>query len=370
MTAAITLHQPRRLIVGAGTISNVGSLVADAKAILVIATPITAGFVDRLTLGGKIEVFDAIPGEPDVATLEAALAAARRIKPQAVIGLGGGSVLDVAKLVAVLWDSEQTLADVAGPNRVAGRNTQLIQIATTAGTGSEAGIRSLITDPIKGAKIAVESPHMIADIAVLDPELTFTVPPQVTAATGVDAMAHCVEAFTNKRSHPMIDGFARMGFRLVGKYLARAVRDGSDTQAREGMMLASYYGGVCLGPVNTAAGHAIAYPLGTRLGLPHGLANAIVFPHVLAFNQPVMRDKTAEVAEALGFAATGPEEILENACRFCTDLDIEMQLSKHGASEEALSQYAAEAHANRRLMDNNPADMSVEDVLAVYRAAY
>lgn len=370
MTAAITLHQPRRLIVGAGTIGEVGALVSDAVSTLVIATPITAGFIDRLRLAGKVEVFDAIPGEPDVETLEKAIAVARQAKPQVVVGLGGGSVLDVAKLVAALWDSGQQLTDVAGPNKVAGRNTRLVQVATTAGTGSEAGIRSLITDPVKGAKIAVESPHMIADIAVLDPQLTFTVPPAVTAATGVDAMAHCVEAFTNKRAHPMIDGFARMGFRLVGKYLARAVKDGSDTEAREGMMLASYYGGICLGPVNTAAGHAIAYPLGTRLGLPHGLANAIVFPHVLAFNQKVAREKTAEVAEALGFGGSSPETLLEKACRFCTDLDIEMQLSRHGAHEDALAGYAAEAHANRRLMDNNPADMAVEDVLAIYRAAY
>lgn len=370
MTASITLHQPRRLLIGAGTIREVGSLVADAQAVLVIATPLTAGFIDRLQINGKVEVFDAIPGEPDVATLEAALAVARRVRPQVVVGLGGGSVLDVAKLVAVLWDSEQTLGDVAGPNRVAGRKSFLIQIATTAGTGSEAGIRSLITDPVKGAKIAVESPHMIADIAVLDPELTFSVPPAVTAATGIDAMAHCVEAFTNKRAHPMIDGFARMGFRLVGKYLARAVKDGSDTEAREGMMLASYYGGICLGPVNTAAGHAIAYPLGTRLGLPHGLANAIIFPHVLAFNQPVTHEKTAEVAEALGFSAKTPGALLDDARRFCADLKIEMRLSHHGAQEEALAQYAAEAHANRRLMDNNPADMAVEDVLAIYRAAY
>ncbi|KQR26950.1 iron-containing alcohol dehydrogenase [Agrobacterium tumefaciens] len=370
MTVSITLHQPRRLLVGAGTTGQVGGLVGDAQATLVIATAITAGFIDRLQLRGKVEIFDAIPGEPEVATLEAAIAIARKVKPNVVIGLGGGSVLDVAKLVAALWDSEQTLTDVAGPNRVAARNTQLVQIATTAGTGSEAGIRSLITDPVKGAKIAVESPHMIADIAVLDPELTFSVPPAVTAATGVDAMAHCVEAFTNKRAHPMIDGFARMGFRLVGKYLARAVKDGSDTEAREAMMLASYYGGICLGPVNTAAGHAIAYPLGTRLGLPHGLANAIVFPHVLAFNQPVVRDKTAEVAEALGFVASSPEAILENGRRFCTDLNIEMQLSRHGAKDDALAAYATEAHSNRRLMDNNPADMSVDDVLSIYKAAY
>ena len=369
--APITLHQPRRLAIGAGTISEVGAWAADAASVLVIATPVTAGFVDRLKLAGRLAVFDAIPGEPDTATLDAALEAARRHQPDLVVGLGGGSVLDVAKLVAVLWDSEQTLADVAGPNRVAGRRTRLAQVATTAGTGSEAGIRSLITDPGKGNKIAVESPHMIADLAVLDPELTYSVPSAVTAATGVDAMAHCVEAFTNRRAHPMIDGFARMGFRLVGKYLARAVRDGTDTEAREGMMLASYYGGICLGPVNTAAGHAIAYPLGTRLRLPHGLANAVIFPHVLAFNQPVAAGKTAEVAEALGLggdlAAAG---LLDAARGFCRDLGIEMSLSAHGAKADDLPLYAGEAHANRRLMDNNPVDMSVEDVLAIYRAAF
>ncbi|CAH0342960.1 iron-containing alcohol dehydrogenase [Rhizobium sp. CECT 9324] len=368
--ASITLHQPRRLAVGAGTIAEVGLWAANTASVLVIATPITAGFADRLKLSGRITLFDAIPGEPDTATLDAALAAARQCRPDLIVGLGGGSVLDVAKLVAALWDGEQTLSDVAGPNRVAGRRSRLVQVATTAGTGSEAGIRALITDPVKGNKVAVESPHMIADFAVLDPELTYSVPSAVTAATGVDAMAHCVEAFTNRRAHPMIDDFARMGFRLVGKYLARAVRDGADTEAREGLMLASYYGGICLGPVNTAAGHAIAYPLGTRLHLPHGLANAIIFPHVLAFNQPVAAAKTAEVASALGLGeGLSAENLFNSAHGFCRDLGIEMSLRAHGAKPDDLPLYASEAHANRRLMDNNPIDMSVEDVLAIYRAA-
>lgn len=367
----IILHQPKRLIVGAGTIGEVGPWASDVSSTLVIATPITAGFVDRLKLPGKVALFDAIPGEPEIATLDAALAAARSAKPDLVVGLGGGSVMDVAKLVAALWDGEQVLADVAGPNKVAGRSTRLAQVATTAGTGSEAGIRSLITDPVSGSKIAVESPHLIADLAVLDPELTYSLPPAVTAATGVDAMAHCVEAFTSKRAHPMIDGFARMGFSLVGKFLARAVKDGSDREAREGMMLASYYGGICLGPVNTAAGHAIAYPLGTLLHLPHGLANAIVFPHVLAFNQPVVAAKTAEVAEALGFGKGLSQADLSGAGHaFCADLGIEMSLAKHGAKEDELPRFAADAHAIRRLMDHNPADMSVEDVLGIYRASF
>ncbi|GGB06050.1 alcohol dehydrogenase [Brucella endophytica] len=369
--APITIHQPRRLAVGAGTIGEVGAWAAGVSKTLVIATPATSGFVDRLRLPGAVTLFDAIPGEPDIATLEAAVEAARSAEPELIVGLGGGSVLDVAKLVAVLWNSGQTLGDVAGQNRVAARSTLLAQVATTAGTGSEAGIRSLITDPAKGNKIAVESPHMIADFAVLDPELTYSVPPAVTAATGIDAMAHCVEAFTNRRAHPMIDGFARMGFNLVGKYLERAVKDGADTQAREGLMLASYYGGICLGPVNTAAGHAIAYPLGTLLHLPHGLANAIIFPHVLAFNQGAAPEKTAEIAKALGLGqGLSQGELRLAAHGFCSQLGIEMSLSAHGAQEEDLPEYATDAHAIRRLMDNNPVDMSIDDILAIYRAAF
>ncbi|NTJ44525.1 iron-containing alcohol dehydrogenase [Agrobacterium larrymoorei] len=371
MARPITLHQPKRLEIGAGASSKLGEWAAGTKRVLVIATEHTVGFVDRLKLSGDIEIFSNIPPEPDDKALDAALATARALKPDLVVGLGGGSVLDVAKLVAGLWDGNQSLDDVVGPNKVAGRRTALAQIATTAGTGSEAGIRALITDSVTHSKKAVESPHLLADIAILDPELTWSVPPAVTAATGIDAMAHCVEAFTNINAHDLIDGYARMGIRLVGKYLSRAVENGKDTEARAGMMLASYYGGICLGPVNTAAGHALAYPLGTRLGLPHGLANAVIFPHVLAYNVPVRAEKTAEVLEALGLAvAKYPEGVLDAAYGFCKGLGVEMRLSAHKANKADLSDWATEAHAIRRLMNNNPRDMSVEDVLEVYRAAY
>lgn len=367
----ITLHVPPRIEIGAGAAAKLGAWSEGGSRVLVVASPHTAGFVDRLALPGLVSVFDAVPGEPDIATLDAALAAARGARPDLVVGLGGGSVLDLAKLVAAMWDGDQALSDVAGPGRVAGRRTRLAQAATTAGTGSEAGIRALITDPGNGAKIAVESPHLLADLAVLDPEFTFSVPPAVTAATGIDAMAHCVEAFTNRCAHPVIDGFARMGIELVGRYLARAVADGTDTEAREGMMLASFYGGLCLGPVNTAAGHALAYPLGTLLHLPHGLANAIIFPHVLAFNERARPEKTAEVAAALGLQQhAGANDLQSAAHRFCRDLGVEMRLSAHGASEDQLAGFATDAHGIRRLMDNNPRDMSVEDILQIYRAAF
>lgn len=371
MDRLITIHQPKRLEIGVGAAAKVGDWAQFSKRPLVIASGPTATYVERLGLSGDIMVIADVPPEPDLPSLNAVLEQARPHAPDLIVGLGGGSVLDVAKLVAALWDGSQTLTEVVGPNKVAGRNTPLAQVATTAGTGSEAGIRALITDPETKSKLAVESPYLIADLAVLDPELTYSVPPAVTAATGVDAMAHCVEAFTNINAHDLIDGYARMGFGLVGKYLKRAVEDGTDSEARAGMMLASYYGGICLGPVNTAAGHALAYPLGTRLSLPHGLANAIIFPHVLAFNQPIAPEKTAEVAEALGLRNIGSQEALKAAAfEFCRDLGIEMHLKAHGAEEQDLRTWAEEAHAIRRLMDNNPRDMSVDEVHGLYRDAF
>lgn len=371
MDRLITIHQPKRLEIGTGAAAKVGAWAADALRPLVIASGPTAQYVERLRLGGDVLVIEDVPPEPDLSAFEHVLERARAHRPDLVVGLGGGSVLDIAKLVAALWDGTQSLRDVVGPNKVAGRNTALVQVATTAGTGSEAGIRALVTDPETKSKLAVESPHLIADLAVLDPELTYSVPPAVTAATGVDAMAHCVEAFTNINAHDLIDGYARMGFGLVGKYLKRAVEDGTDSEARAGMMLASYYGGICLGPVNTAAGHALAYPLGTRLSLPHGLANAIIFPHVLAFNQPVASAKTAEIAQALDLRNAGsPEALKAAAFEFCRDLGIEMRLGAHGARKNDLASWAGEAHAIRRLMDNNPREMRVDEVHRIYLDAY
>lgn len=370
MARPITLLQPARLEIGAGAVSRLAEWATPYRRIFVVAMAPTEGFVPRIGLTGVVETFIDIPPEPDLPAVEAVLAAARAFRPDLVIGLGGGSVMDVAKLVAVLWDSTQSVPEVVGAGKIAGRRTALAQVPTTSGTGSEAGIRALVTDPETLAKMAVESPFMLADIAVLDPELTYSVPPAVTAATGVDALAHCVEAFTNIKAHPLIDGYASLGIALVGRYLARAVAEAQDTEARAGMMLASYYGGVCLGPVNTAGGHALAYPLGTRLKLPHGLANAIIFPHMLAFNAPAAREKTAQICDLLQFSARDQAgDILAESLAFCQKLGIETRLSAHGAASADLPDWATEAHAIRRLMDNNPRPILVEDALSIYQAA-
>lgn len=373
IASPIDLVRPQEIAFGAGTLSRVARFLAERgyRRPLVVADAFNAGRVDLLGLSGEIAVFGTVKPEPDLPNLDAVLALAEEVRPDCVIGFGGGSAMDLAKLVAVLPGSGQTLRDVVGPEKVLGRRIGLVQVPTTAGTGSEAGTRSLITDPEAQAKLAVQSRHMLADLAVIDPDLTMTVPAAVTAATGVDAMAHCVEAFTSRKAHPTIDLYALEGTRLVGRYLPRAVADGSDREARAGLALASLYGGFCLGPVNTTAGHAVAYPLGTRHHVAHGLACAAIFPHTLAFNTPAVPEKTALVLQALGApASTDEATVREHATRFCADLGVELRLSRIGVPEDDLDAMAGEAHAIRRLLDNNPRDMSRADILTLYRAAY
>ncbi len=367
----IRLHQPRRFEFGAGSAAQVGdwARMMGHSRILVITSPSVAPLVDRLGLPGQISLFDGVQPEPDTDNLAAAIVAAAAFAPDLIVGFGGGSAMDVAKLVTVLHGGV-ALADVIGPNKVTARLNALALVPTTAGTGSEAGIRALVTDAATQNKVAVESPFMLADMVALDPDLTLSVPASVTAATGIDAMAHCVEAFTSRKAHPLIDNYARMGFALVARYLPRAIADGSDAKARAALLLASYYGGICLGPVNTAAGHALAYPLGTRLKLPHGLANAVIFPHVLAFNLPATASKTAEVAAALGLRSDDEAALLDTASQWCRALGVEMRLSALGAQTSNLAAWAHEAYGIRRLMDNNPRDMSEAQVLSIYTAAF
>ena len=364
----ISVSHPPRVEIGSGSVRLAGAWARSngIARTLVVSDAFNAARVDRLTLPGRVTVFADIVFEPDVPNLERLLEVARAAEPELVVGFGGGSAMDLAKLAAVMVGSGKPIRDIVGAGRAEPRSVQLIQIPTTSGTGSEGGTRALLTDPLTRNKLAIESPHMLADLAIIDPELTVSLPPAVTAATGIDALAHCTEAFTSTRSHPVIDVYARGGIALVGQFLARAVRDGSDIEARAGLALASHYGGFCLGPVNTTAGHAVAYPLGTRHKIAHGLAVAVIFPHVLAHNAPACADKTAEIAALLGLKG----ELFEAAHGFCAGMGVEMRMSRLGVPVDDLRTMADEAHAIRRLLDFNPRDISRDEILGMYRAAW
>lgn len=364
----VSFVQPPRIEYGSGKVRALGEFVPDwaRKRVMVVADAFNAARVGLLGLPEQVHVFSRVKPEPDLPNLEQALEEARGFAPDVIVSFGGGSAMDLAKLVSVLVDSSKAFRDIVGVGKADPRNCGLIAIPTTAGTGSEVGARALVTDPVSQSKSAADSRHMVADLAIVDPDLTLSLPPSVTAATGVDALAHCVESFTSRRAHPLVDVYARAGIALVGRFLARAVADGNDVEARAGLAMAALYGGLCLGPVNTTAGHALSYPLGTRYGIAHGLANAVIFPHTLAFNAPAQPDKTAEIASLMGFR----NDLLESAYRYCIDLGIEMRMSKLGVPADDLPSMAAEAHGIRRLMDFNPRDMSPRDILDLYEAAY
>ncbi len=363
MLNPIEILRPTRLEFGPGRAPVVGEWAAERglSRFLVVAGRSNAARVAALGLKGDVAVFGTVKPEPDIPNLEAALALASQVQADCVIGFGGGSALDLAKLVAVLPGSGQRIHDIVGPEKVKGRQVALVQVPTTAGTGSEAGTRALVTDPATQQKLAVQSRHMLADLAVVDPDLMLSVPRDVTAFTGVDALAHCVEAFTSKRAHPMVDLYVLEGIRLIGRHLPRAVADGNDREARAGLALASLYGGYGLGPVNTTAGHAVAYPLGTRHHLAHGLACALIFPHTLAFNEPAVPERSRAVLDALGTT---------DALGWCAALGIPMRLAAHGIPEADLPAMAKDAHAIRRLLDNNPRDISEAAILDLYRRAF
>jgi alcohol dehydrogenase class IV len=368
----IELIRPEAIEFGSGTMAAAARFARNkgVKRPLVISDAFNAARVGLLDLPGEVSVFGEVKPEPDIPNLEQALLVARAVAPDLIVGFGGGSAMDLAKLVAVLCSNAQKLTEIVGVDKVVGREVWLLQIPTTSGTGSEAGTRALVTDPSTANKLAVQSRFMLADLAIVDPNLTISVPPGITAATGVDALAHCVEAFTSRKAHPAIDLYAIEGVRLVGRYLARAVADGADREARAGLALASLYGGFCLGPVNTTAGHAVAYPLGTRHHIAHGLACAVIFPHTLAFNMPAVPDKTLAMLAALGLdAAKDARSAFDAAYRYCADLGIDMRLSSLGVPRDDLRVMADEAYAIRRLLDNNPREITSDQILEIYENA-
>jgi alcohol dehydrogenase len=373
LTSPILLLRPQQIEFGIGQAGAVGRWASTAgfTRTLVVADAFNADRIDVLKLPGAVSVFSKISAEPEIADLELLLGVARGAPFDLVVGFGGGSAMDLAKLAAALIDEVGDIHDFVGAGKIATRRRiGLAQLPTTAGTGSEVGIRALVTDPETSAKLAVESVQMLADFVAIDPALTFSVPPKVTAATGIDAMAHCVEAYTSRKAHPIIDFYAVEGIRLVGRYLGRAVRDGEDAEARAALSLAALHGGYCLGPVNTAGGHALSYPLGTDWKIPHGAANALIFPHVLAFNAPAVADKTRLVLEALGCnGSTDPDAVLAEAHGFCSGLGLQMKLSEWGVDPASLPKMARAAVQIRRLLDNNPRELTEPDILAIYETS-
>jgi alcohol dehydrogenase class IV len=251
----------------------------------------------------------------------------------------------------------------------------LVCLPTTAGTGSEVSPNAVLLDEAEQMKKAVISPHLVPDATFIDPELMRSVPAHVTAATGLDALTHCIEAYTNNFSHPMVDTWALDGIRLIANALATTVRAPGNLAAREQVALGSLYGGLCLGPVNTAAVHALSYPLGSRYHVPHGHANAILMPHVCRFNLAAAPERYRNIALALGAQDQGSPEVtaltgIEKLWQLIRNTGLEMNLSRLNIPKADIPAMAAAGINVTRLMKNNLRPMTQADAEAIYNSAF
>ena len=313
-------------------------------------------------------------GEPTFDDLEKTLLEAREFRADCVAGIGGGSVLDVAKLTASLLHYEKPALSVVGSDLPDGK-VPFFCAPTTAGAGSEASPNAILIDESDGSKKGIISPGLVPDYVYLDPKLAVSLPPNVTAYTGVDALTHCIEAFTNRFAHPLIDGIALEGIRLISGSLLKAVAQGGDLEARSNMALGSFYGGMCLGPVNTAAVHALAYPLGTMFKIPHGLCNALLLPYIMEYNLEYAEERYAAVASAMGIqpgashaetAAKGISRVKE----LIKECGLPARLSELDIPSEAIGAMAEGAVQVKRLLKNNVREVKLEDAANLYQAAF
>jgi alcohol dehydrogenase class IV len=352
-----------------------------------VAEPLAAG-------GVTFEAFDRITPEPAVELVRECAAAARAFGPDVVVGLGGGSNMDTAKLVALVLAHGGDPLDYTGDCRVPGPVKPLVCIPTTAGTGSEVSAAAVFTDTANRIKVSCLSPFLRPNAAIVDPLLTVSCPPKVTADSGIDALTHAIEAFTAvdndafplpsgeksvyQGKNPVADMMAEKAVELVGQFLRRAVADGGDLEARDGMALAATLGGLAFSNAGVALVHAMEYPVGGAVHVSHGAGNGLLLPFVMRFNLPARVEQTWQLGWLLGLTPdpddtpeAGAEATLREIEQLRADIGIPTRLRDIGVTEDMLPGFAAKAFAIKRLMRVNPRmPQSEGEILDIYRAAF
>jgi alcohol dehydrogenase class IV len=374
------------VVVGADTSNQLGIMAADLgiKRALIVTDPgiIQLGLLDSAIKSldtHKIEysIYSDVIADPPERVVVDAVIAAQAFGCDGVVGFGGGSSMDVAKLLAVLITGEQALSDIYGVDQITSPRLPLIQVPTTAGTGSEATMVSIITTG-ETTKAGVVSRTLLADKIILDARLTVVLPAHVTAATGIDAMVHAIEAYTSKRlKNPLSDMLAREALRLLSGSIVTAVKQGGNLEARADMLLGAMLAGQAFANAPVAAVHALAYPLGGNYHIPHGLSNSLVLPHVLRFNGPVASDLYAEIAPLIMPNQILPEDTIaatemlaDHFLSLAADLGLQTTLREMNIPESDLPKLAEDSMLQQRLLVNNPRELDLEDALGIYQQAY
>tara|TARA_B100000902_G_scaffold110777_1_gene112225 strand:+ start:861 stop:2024 length:1164 start_codon:yes stop_codon:yes gene_type:complete len=336
--------------------------------------------INQISKSSNLEVFDDVESDPSKKTLIKALKSAKNFKPTGILGFGGGSSMDIAKLISLLVGTEQDIENIWGVGNAKGPRLPLVLIPTTAGTGSEVTPISIITLE-KDEKKGVSSPIILPDLAVLDPELTLNLPSDITAATGIDAMVHAIEAYTsnNQNNNPISKLLAIESLKLLGTSIETAVFDGHNIEARSNMLLGSMMAGQAFANSPVAAVHALAYPIGGIFHIPHGLSNSLVLPHVLKFNST-----NAKACEQYAFLAPFVFKDINqntNTKNICNDfidrlenlsllLNLPSKLRELDIPKDACVKMAKESMKQTRLLVNNPREVTEEDAFNIYNAAW
>lgn len=356
-----------------GAAARLGEIVAPRMKRPALVTDkgvIAAGLVEDAMKGLEAAgldyvLIDTIEADPPAKIVKDAVDAAKAHKADGVIGLGGGSSMDTAKVIAILISSTQSLEDIYGVDNVTGARAPLVLLPTTAGTGSEVTNISVITTE-DDQKMGIVAGQLYADMAVLDASLTLSMPRHVTAATGIDAMVHAIEAYTTKlKKNPVSDALAGKALGLLSANIVRACEAPDDVAAREAMLLGSMLAGQAFANAPCAAVHALAYPLGVHFHVPHGLANSLMLAPVLRFNTPAAADLYAELGPVIG-AATDAGAFVDKLTGICAATGVKSRLSEVGVSHNVLPKLAEDAVKIERLMKNNPREVTYDDALRLY----
>lgn len=381
----IALKSPNLILAGYGALARMGEEARnlDARKTLMVTdkgivnTGIAARVAEVLEAhGSSVDVFDEVTPDPDIACCEACIGRAQSGGYDLIVGVGGGSPMDIASLTGLMRVNPGRVSDYFGVNLVKSPGLPTFLVATTAGTGAEVTPNAILTDTAAKLKKGVVSPYILPRAAIVDPELTISMPPRVTSFTGMDALTHAIEAYTSMNASPLTDIYAREAIRLIARSLRTAVAKGERRDARYDMSIGSLYAGIALANAGVGAVHALAYPLGGEFNVPHGIANGLLLPHVMAFNITGDPCKFADVALLMGEPVDGLT-IIEQARRsvdavhaLIADMDMPRTLGELDIPREAVPHMAEAAMNVTRLMNNNPRDMRAADAEAVFNSAF
>ena len=400
MRTTWTFNTAGQLLFGNEAVAQLGDVARKLKIGRVFVVTdrvlVKAGIVDRVSkplveAGVAVEIFEGGVPEPPIAVAEECIEVARRFHPDAILGRGGGSNMDLAKIAAVVLTHGGSPRDYVGEEQIPGPIMPVICVPTTAGTGSEVSGSSILTDAERNMKVGILSNYLRPRVAVVDPLLTLSCPAKVTADSGIDALTHAIEAYTavdnevfplppGERTtyqgrHPMGDMIAEKAIALVGRHLRTAVANGQDLPAREAMALGATLGGMAFSNVGVAVVHALEYPLGGEVHCSHGEGNGLLLPFVMRFNLPARVPQFARIAALLGENVSGLSEIAaaERAIvaveKLKTDIGIPERLRDLGVTESHLPVFAEKAFAVKRILRVNPRQVTVQDLEGILRSA-